>query len=98
MDVRITGAYGVYKAQPVKKVTSATPLKGASKTGSIDSVSFSAVANELNVARKALREVPDIRDNIVAELREQLNAGTYNVSASDIAARIFGAMKENPNA
>lgn len=94
MDMRISGAYGVYKAQPVQKTSASTYVKGAAKTGSVDSVSFSAVANELNVARKALREIPDVREARVVELREQLNSGTYQVSASDIAARIFGVASD----
>jgi anti-sigma28 factor (negative regulator of flagellin synthesis) len=34
--------------------------------------------------------VPDIRSERVIALREQLNSGSYQVTASDIAAKIFG--------
>ncbi|MCL2603596.1 MAG: flagellar biosynthesis anti-sigma factor FlgM [Defluviitaleaceae bacterium] len=94
MDIRITGAYGVYKTQPVTKTGAPFSIKGSVKANAIDSVSFSAVANELNVARRAMREVPDVREARVVQLREQLNSGTYEVSAADIAARIFGVGSE----
>ena len=95
MDMRITGAYGVYGAQPVKKTTASSAVKGSARANAVDSVSFSAAANELSVARMAMREIPDVRETRVIQLREQLNAGTYQVNSSDIAARILGLNSGN---
>jgi negative regulator of flagellin synthesis FlgM len=92
MITKIAGAYSVYNAPPVKRTNNEnTRVKGSSG----DSVTFSAVANELNAARMAISELPDVRSARVDQLREQLQSGTYSVSAKTVAAKIFNAYDEN---
>jgi flagellar biosynthesis anti-sigma factor FlgM len=99
MDMRISGAYGVYNAQPVKKTSNATSILKSREKNATDSVSFSAIANELNVARQAITELPEVRPSVqVSQLRAQLQAGTYQVSANEIAAKIFSTAAYEENA
>jgi flagellar biosynthesis anti-sigma factor FlgM len=90
MDMRITNAYGVYNTYPTKKAAPAA--RGRDKANAGDSVSLSAAGNEFNLARRAVTELPEVREARVTQLQAQLQSGTYSVSAADVAARIFAAL------
>ena len=50
----------------------------------------SAAAKDYHIARKALQNTSDIRQSLVDDITARLKAGTYNVSANDLAAAIIG--------
>jgi len=54
-----------------------------------DSVVLSPKAKEIQQARKLLEEVPDIREEKVARLKEQIENGTYEIDAKKIAAKMI---------
>jgi negative regulator of flagellin synthesis FlgM len=62
----------------------------AKKAGArADGTSLSSAAQELLKARRAVSEAPDVRADLVAELRRQVQAGTYKVDAREIARRLL---------
>ena len=72
-----------------------TPDAGskAKKPGSrTDGTSLSSAAQELLKARRAVAEAPDVRADLVAELRRQVQAGTYTVDAREIARKLLPAL------
>lgn len=87
MDIRVSAIQSAYAVHAAKKI--APVSKGADRVSKRDSVSFSSFANELNVARRALSEVPDVRMPQVERLAAAIQSGTYSVPAADVAARIF---------
>lgn len=87
MDMRISSVYNAYAAQPNRSVTK--PTRAETDRETADTVSLSAQAGEYQAARKAVAGVPDIRENLVSHLRAMISSGAYNVSAQDVAARIF---------
>jgi len=78
---KITGVYGTQKS--VSKIE---------KTGSVSSrkdvVSISNEAKDFQTIFKALKEVPDIRQDKVDSILGSIEAGNYNVSSRDVAERI----------
>ena len=65
----------------------------AKKTGSrTDGASLSSAAQELLKARRAVQDAPDVRADLVAELRRQVQAGTYQVDARAIARKLLPAL------
>jgi len=46
-------------------------------------------AQEVQAAREALAEVPEIRQDRVAELKARIEAGTYQVDSHRVAERIL---------
>ncbi len=52
-------------------------------------VSFSAAANDMSNAKAAIDDVPAERVAFVNSLKQQVEAGTYHVSSSDIADKIM---------
>ena len=69
-----------------------TPDAGAKAKkagGRADGTSLSTAAQELLKARRAVQDAPDVRTDLVAELRRQVQAGTYQVDARAIARRLL---------
>jgi len=88
MDMRITSVYNAYNIQPSRTNNAAKVEPG--RANDADSVSLSAQAGEFQLARKAALGAPDIRESLVNRIQEMLDAGTYRVSAQDVAASILG--------
>jgi len=72
-------------AKPVNKTEKATGIK-VSK----DKIEISDVAREVQVATRALKNLPDLREDLVKELKAAIEDGTYKPSSEDIAKKILG--------
>lgn len=82
----------VYGAQSVKKNYKSTSIGSTSTT---DQVSFSTMGKDMQVAKTALKSVPDIREDKVNDLRERIANGTYQVSAESFADKLITAFEAN---
>ena len=78
----------VYGSQPVNKKYNSSQIDAASTQ---DQVSFSAAGKDMQIAKNALNNVPDIRQDKVNELRARIANGTYQVSAEDFAEKLMAA-------
>lgn len=56
---------------------------------SSDSVSLSDGARSLAAAREAVQNAPDVRDQKVAQIKQQVDSGTYSVPSSVLARNIL---------
>ncbi len=54
-----------------------------------DEMSISSSAKDVQLASKAIKNVPDVRVDKIKALKEQIDNGTYNVSAIDIADKMI---------
>ena len=61
----------------------AQPSKG------VDSVTLSDSARTLAAARDAVKNAPDVRDQKVAEIKQQVADGTYSVPARVLARKML---------
>jgi negative regulator of flagellin synthesis FlgM len=57
--------------------------------GGRDEVQISAFGRDYQLAKQAVAEAPDIREDRVAEISAKLNSGEYEVSNSDFAAKLL---------
>ena len=89
MDIRVSGAYSAYSVPPARGKHAVNRSNVEHTRSASDSVSISSQASDYQVARRAIQNTPDVRADFVSRIKEQIAAGTYNVSASDVAARIF---------
>lgn len=81
----------VYGGQSVKKGYNS----GAVDTASVmDQVSFSTVGKDMQIAKNALKSVPDVREDRVRALKESIANGTYQVDAESFADKILAAFNE----
>ena len=62
------------------------PEKSTPKT---DTVVISDAAKRIQEARTQLDEIPDVREDKVAELRNQIQNGTYQVDAEKTADKLL---------
>ena len=88
MDMRISGVYQAYSAQPARGAQQSSARPGRARMDS-DRVSISSQAEDFQAARRAITQAPDTRQEEVLRIQNMLDAGVYRVSAQDVAARIF---------
>jgi negative regulator of flagellin synthesis FlgM len=60
--------------------------KAAPKT---DTVVISDAAKRIQEARAQLDQIPDVREDKVAELRDQIKTGTYHLDAEKTASKLL---------
>jgi negative regulator of flagellin synthesis FlgM len=52
-------------------------------------VSLSHASRDLNLAKKAIEKLPDVREEKIQRLRDQIEQGTYDVSGEKISESIL---------
>ena len=57
-----------------------------------EKVSISSISRDVKLAKKAIEELPDVREEKVRELKDQIEQGSYNVSGEKIAEKMSGAL------
>jgi negative regulator of flagellin synthesis FlgM len=60
-----------------------------------DAVSISEKGKDVSEMTRTLKEMPDVRADKIADLKERIAAGTYNVSGKDIASKIINTALED---
>ena len=78
---QIAQVYGVQKNLKTQK----------SQKGSLgqDQVSISRTGRDFQVAKKAVSEASDIREDKVAQLKAMVDSGTYAVEPGDFASKLL---------
>ena len=82
IDAYVNQVHDKNKVDPSDK----QPEKGTAKT---DTVVISDAAKRIQEIRNQLDEIPDVREDKVAQLRNQIENGTYEINADKIADRII---------
>lgn len=59
-----------------------------------DTVSFSSIGKDIQVAKQAVKAAPDVREDLVASLKAAIKNGTYNVSGEDFADKLLAKYEE----
>ncbi len=59
------------------------------KSAARDQIQISQKARDHQIARKAVMESPDVREDLVASVKARMAAGTYEVSNSDFAQALI---------
>ncbi|MCL1988378.1 MAG: flagellar biosynthesis anti-sigma factor FlgM [Firmicutes bacterium] len=79
----------IYAAQAVYQTNSKTRKSNAAASNAQDNLSISGQAEDYQIARRAISQLPDVRENRVAELKSLIESGQYSVNASAIANKIL---------
>lgn len=74
----------VYKANAVAG-TAKTSKAGAGR----DEVQISSIGRDYQIAKQAVADASDIREDKVAELAAKVKSGSYDVSADDFAGKLL---------
>jgi len=69
--------------------------RGHAHAQSTDSVTLSDTARSVATARTAVQNAPDVRQQRVADIKQQLSDGTYQVSSRVLAGKMLDASAQN---
>ncbi len=89
--MRIEAYTQVQKLYDTKK-TAKTQLKD--KVGASDQLQISSFGKEIQIAKQAVAESSDIREDVIAPVKARIQAGTYEVSAESFADKLFQKYEE----
>ena len=63
---------------------------GTTSAGSfLDQVSFSSMGKDMQTAKTALGNTPDVRESKIQDLKRRIDDGTYDVSVDDFARKLL---------
>lgn len=66
----------------------------AAQAPKADSVNLSDSARALAAAREAVHNAPDVREQKVADIKQRVTDGTYQVSAQALAKKMLGGAND----
>ncbi len=72
-------------AQIYKTAQSASTPKASAAGKKTDEVQISQTGRDYQIAKQAIAEASDIREDRVAELKAKINSGSYSVDTEDFA-------------
>lgn len=72
-----------------KKIAGSPKNRAADAGVKTDTVEISDAAKRISAARAELDRIPDVRENKVAELKNQIEKGTYKVDSEQIAEKML---------
>ena len=74
----------------IYKTNRAAGASAAAKTEkSRDQVEISSIGYDYQIAKQAVADASDIREDRVAQLKERLDSGNYNVDMNDFANKLL---------
>lgn len=74
-----------------KSVKHAEATDKVNKTS--DKVEISSMARDIQIARKALSDVPEVRTEKLDEIKQLMASGNYKPSAEDIVDKLFSGIE-----
>ncbi|MCQ2081098.1 MAG: flagellar biosynthesis anti-sigma factor FlgM [Lachnospiraceae bacterium] len=60
----------------------------------MDQLQISSQGKDIQAAKSAVNNAPDIREDVVAPIKEQIKNGTYEVDAESLADKLFARFQE----
>ena len=84
--MRINGIKNInaYKINATDRISKVSKVKKER-----DSLAISDVAKELQIAKKAVKNAPDIRYDKVKKKKKRIQSGSYDISANEVADKII---------
>lgn len=85
---RLSGALGAYQQTGARRVAQ---VEEAARLAKGDGVELSREAQEVLTLKERISQAPEVRQERVAALKRQIEAGTYRPAGRDIAAKMLKA-------
>ncbi len=83
---QVARVYGASKGSGSSKAAN-----GARAESTRDDVSISSLGRDYQIAKQAVAEAPDVREDKVAALAERVRSGNYEVGVDDFAAKLLAS-------
>jgi len=88
-DPRMVAEAYLKRVQKIEKDEQGNVRKADQKPMRTDEIEISARARELQLYRVRLKEIPEVRAELVSAIKKQLERGTYQLDAEKIAEGIM---------
>lgn len=88
-QTQVQGVLGAYSRQQAQRIRAQEARAAAPAERPTDAMELSAEAQEVASVKQRLAELPEVREQRVADLAARVNSGTYRVPAADVARRIL---------
>ncbi|MEE9912654.1 MAG: flagellar biosynthesis anti-sigma factor FlgM [Deltaproteobacteria bacterium] len=90
-DIKDANAQAIQQYQRNESVASTADKQvGSAAVKPQEKVDLSTMAIEIQQAKVEVSKVPDVREEKVQEIKDQVEKGTYNVSGEQIANKMVG--------
>lgn len=89
--MRVEAYNQVQRIYNTKKTTKAESKKNVSFS---DQLQISSLGKEMQIAKAAVAESSDIREDVTAPIKAKIQAGTYDVSADSFAEKLLQKYEE----
>jgi len=73
--------YNKNSTKQIKKETSTSRFS--------DQLQISSMGKDIQVAKQAVANTADVREDLVASVKERINNGTYEVDGSSLAEKLY---------
>ena len=77
------------QVQQVYSTNRARPVAGVQKAQATDNVQISSIGKDILTAKNAVKNAPDVREDVIAPLKEKIQNGTYDVDAGSFADKLM---------
>lgn len=82
----------------IAQLYNATSVNRTSSTSSVasakDKITISRAGQDYQIAKQAVSQASDVREDKVADIRSQIQAGTYSVDTDDFASKLLQKFNE----
>lgn len=82
---------GLTQVQQVYNAQKKSDVKKKAGTSFADQVQISSMGKDYQTAKTAVANSPDVREDLVASLKERIQNGTYEVDGGDFADKLIKA-------
>lgn len=86
---------GTYmNVQQIYGTKKATRTSSTSKVSKRDALELSSIGKDIQIAKTAVNDAPDVREDVVAPIRSQIQNGTYEVSEESFAEKLMAKFNQ----
>ena len=81
------------KVQQLYSSKNTSKLKKEAAHSFSDQLQISSLGKDIQIAKQAVFNSPDVREDVVASIKERVDAGTYRVNSDSLADKLFEKYK-----
>ena len=82
------------QVQQIYNTSKTNKAQKASNVSFSDQLELSSMGKDMQVAKQAVQNSPDVREDLVAKYTAQIQTGTYQVSSESFADKLIRHMEE----
>lgn len=79
--LQVQQLYGNNSTKQLKKETSSSRFS--------DQLQISSMGKDIQIAKQAVANTSDIREDLVASIKSRINDGTYDVDSTSLAEKLY---------